>query len=214
MPSIPPYTPIPPFNKDWLTPVYDVSCKMIGLGPSFKRKVLGAVPIPDGATIVDVGCGTGVFADVALAANPTIHMIGIDPDERAIGLARRRCSRWGSRCDLRKAFAEQLPLPDHSADITFSTLAFHHLPDPVKREAVFEMYRILKPGGSVVIADFAPTTQRWIRWTLRLFEHVEYLHGNFDGQIPRDLSDAGFTNVHVAKTHFPGIAVNIALKNV
>lgn len=212
MPSLPPYTFIPPLNKDWLTPVYDVSCALVGLGRGFKQKVLRAASIPDGATVVDVGCGTGVFADVALESLPSIRMIGIDPDERALRIARKRCSRWGERCRLQKAFAEQIPLPDASADAVFSTLVFHHLPDAVKRTAVFEIRRILKPGGQAVIADFGPTTSPWIRWILQRFEHLEYLAGNLNGQIPRDMADAGFSNIRIAATHFPGVTVMIGVK--
>ena len=49
---------------------------------------------------------------------------------------------------------ERLPFPDQTFDVVLSTLMMHHLPDPLKRQGLSEIARVLKPGGRLVIADF------------------------------------------------------------
>jgi len=207
--AAPTYQHLPPFGRHWLTPVYDFFCTLVGLGRPFKARVLAAVVVPAAATIVDVGCGTGVLLEVVKLRHPTGTVIGVDPDSGALAIAARRLKRVHLDVTLHRAYAEALPIADRSADACFSTLAFHHLPNVGKRSAIEEMYRVLKPGGWVVIADFGPSQNVWLRRML-FFEHLENLRGNLDGLIPRYLAAAGFRNVRVVGRKFPGIAITVA----
>jgi len=211
MPYQPHYRYIPPLEHDWLTPFYDLGCFLVGLGKSFKAQVLQSVEIKDGDTIADIGCATGVFLGLAQRTFPHSHVIGVDPDRRALAIARARFVRANFDVELHQAFAESLPIPDTSIDICFSTLAFHHMPDEVKRKALEEMKRVLKPNGRIVIADFGPTRNCWLRRVL-FFEKIEYVKGNLEGIIPRFINEIGFKKLSVAGKKFPGIVIFIALK--
>jgi len=198
-------------GPDWLTPFYDAGCALIGLGASFKQQILLSIPVADGEVIADIGCATGVLLELAKNKYPCSRVIGIDPDRKALDIARRRLSRTQLEVELHEAFAEALPMPDNSVDVCFSSLAFHHMQDEIKRKAIEEMKRVLKPGGRVVIADFGPTKGRWLR-RLLFFEKIEYLKGNLEGVVPRYINEVGFKKLAVAGKKFPGVVIFIAKK--
>ncbi len=212
MPYKPDYSYIPPMNKDWLTSWYDCICTITGFGRRFKMKVLDLSSIKDGDTIVDVGCGTGMFLALAKEKYPRAHLIGVDPDKKALAIARHRLTKNGGSVELHDAYAESIPLQSASADVCVSSLAFHHMPDEVKEKAAEEIFRILKPGGRVIIADFGKGGNWLLRKVLGLFENVEYLKGNFQGLIPVYLEKAGFKNIKLLSAYLWGVHIISAQK--
>jgi arsenite methyltransferase len=109
--------------------------------------------IPDGATVVDIGCGAGT--DLLLAARrvgPAGKAIGVDMTEPM----RQRAAAGAATCgleqvEIRAGDAMQLPIDDHSVDVVISNGVLNLVPD--KPTAVEEIARVLKPGGRVQIAD-------------------------------------------------------------
>jgi len=53
--------------------------------------------------------------------------------------------------------AQHLGWPDHSFDVVTWTLAVHHIPEAVRADAFCEMYRVTRPGGRLLVADFRPS---------------------------------------------------------
>lgn len=205
----PAYEHIPPATYGFLTKFYDFGCEVLGLGKSFKRKILDSVEITDGSIILDVGCGTGVFLEVAKRKFPNSRVIGIDPDEEALAIARARLNRQHLIAELIHGYAEALSLSDKSIDICFSTLAFHHIPDGLKQKAIEEIRRVLKPGGKVVIADFGPSSNPFLKLILGFEKHVK---GNFQGLVIESLRRCGFRNIFSAGRKFPGLEILTAEK--
>ncbi|MBI4050649.1 MAG: class I SAM-dependent methyltransferase [Candidatus Doudnabacteria bacterium] len=203
------YQYVPVANHPFLTRWYDFGCWILGLGPKFKKQVLDAVEIWDGATILDVGCGTGVLLELAKRKFPNSRVIGIDPDKPALALARSRTSRAGLDVELHEAFAESLPLADEESDFCFTSLALHHIPGNLKKQAIQEMYRVLKKGGWVVVADLGQTDSRLMRFILS-FE--PYAQGNLAGLIEKYLPEAGFKNLKLVGRKYPGIKILVGEK--
>lgn len=75
----------------------------------------------------------------------------------AIGYARKRAT---ANCSFVVGAAQDLPLPDRSFDVVASSLAAHHIPDTARQDAFGEMYRVLRPGGALLVADFRPSRRR------------------------------------------------------
>ncbi|MFC0030244.1 methyltransferase domain-containing protein [Micromonospora chaiyaphumensis] len=96
-----------------------------------------------GASVVDVGCGTG--RAVAELHQRGAAAIGVDPDELMIATARRR---WPG-ADFRMGSAESLPLPDQAVSGYRADKVLHVLPDP--SAALAEAHRVLTPGGRIVL---------------------------------------------------------------
>lgn len=109
--------------------------------------------IPEGATVVDVGCGAGM--DLLLSARragPSGAAIGIDMTDDMIDRARGGARDAGlSNVDVRQGDATALPLADASADIVTSNGVLNLVPD--KPAAAADMFRVLRPGGRLQIAD-------------------------------------------------------------
>jgi ubiquinone/menaquinone biosynthesis C-methylase UbiE len=94
--------------------------------------------------IIDVGCGTGRFSE-PLADRFAANVIGIDPSQSMLAVARTKCAN--PNVEFRLAPAERLPLVDNSADLIFMSMVLHHPLD--KEAAARECWRILRGGGRV-----------------------------------------------------------------
>jgi demethylmenaquinone methyltransferase/2-methoxy-6-polyprenyl-1,4-benzoquinol methylase/phosphoethanolamine N-methyltransferase len=79
---------------------------------------------------------------------------GIDAAPEMIDLARKKAARAGIPVKFEVRLAEELGFADSTFDVVLSRLAFHHLPDDLKRRALLEILRALKPGGMLLIADY------------------------------------------------------------
>ena len=199
------YPIIPAANRHWLGPVYDLVCELLGLGRGFQRDVLARLGLRDGERLIDLGCGTGTLLAGALRRPPGVTAAGVDADPAILATAARRLRRHGPRVTLHAARAEALPLPAGGFDAAVSTLAFHHLPTPAKRAALAEVGRVLRPGGRLLLVDFAAAPGGRIPWWLRAAEGLEHLEDHTRGLLPGMVSDAGFVHVRVAHRRRPGV---------
>ena len=111
-----------------------------------------------GDRVLDIGCGGGYLARLlAAAVAPGGQVTGLDTSAPAIGYARKRAA---ANCSFVLGVAQDLPWPDGSFDVVASTLAAHHIPDTARQDAFGEMYRVLRPGGALLVADFRPSRRR------------------------------------------------------
>jgi ubiquinone/menaquinone biosynthesis C-methylase UbiE len=99
--------------------------------------------LPPGATVVDVGCGTG--RAVAELAGRGAHAVGVDLDPAMLATARRRFPGL----DLRAADGADLPLGDGQAHGYRADKVYHVLPEPAA--ALAEARRVLAAGGRIVL---------------------------------------------------------------
>jgi SAM-dependent methyltransferase len=104
--------------------------------------------MPDGSTIVDAPCGSGV-ALRALRQGQRVRYLGYDLSPEMLRRAGRRASKLGlGQVELAEADMESLPLDGGSVDLFLSYFGLHCLPDPAA--AVGETARCLRPGGRLV----------------------------------------------------------------
>jgi arsenite methyltransferase len=111
-------------------------------------------PIEPGETVLDIGCGAGM--DLLLAARragPSGRAIGVDLTPSMLELAKRGALKAGmwENIEVRRGIAEELPVASESVDVIISNGVLHLSPD--KDRAFHEVYRVLRPGGRLYLAD-------------------------------------------------------------
>ena len=100
--------------------------------------------------LLDVACGPGVVA-AALAPNAA-SVVAFDATEQMLEKARARCATAGlTNVVFKSGDAERLPFADAEFDGAVTRAAVHHFADP--QRAINEMFRVLRPGGTAIIAD-------------------------------------------------------------
>jgi ubiquinone/menaquinone biosynthesis C-methylase UbiE len=110
--------------------------------------------------LLDIGTGTGRMLELLgpLVANA----LGIDQSREMLALARVNIERTGlSNCIVRLGDMYQLPLPDASFDAAIIHQVLHYADRPAA--AIAEAGRVLRPGGSLIIVDFAPHELEFLR---------------------------------------------------
>ncbi|GHO77821.1 hypothetical protein KSD_55920 [Ktedonobacter sp. SOSP1-85] len=128
---------------------------------TLRQRTINLAYLQPGETVLDVGCGTGTLAlEAARRVGSTGRVAGVDPGTQQITRARAKAARRNISVEFQVGVIEQLPFPDQTFDVVFSTLMMHHLPAPLKRQGLAEIARALKPGGRLVIADFKHKQER------------------------------------------------------
>lgn len=137
------------YRSEWLEGIpEDVIASFAGMGNPF------AMGMPREAEyVLDVGSGTGLDGHIAArAVGPSGHVIGVDMTEAMLEKARSGAMEVAlANLEFRKGYAESLPVPDKWADLIISNGSVNLSPD---KSLVFdEMFRALRPGGRIQIAD-------------------------------------------------------------
>lgn len=144
--------------------LYDWSAPLLFVGTRQRsyRQLLMASGAQFGDRVLDVGCGPGYFARMlAQAVGPNGSVVGIDAAPEMIEYASRKAHSLPN-CRFQSGAAESLAFADACYDVVVSSLMLHHLPDELRLQAVREMWRVLNPGGTLLLADFSiPQQGAW-----------------------------------------------------
>ena len=189
---------LPAAGHDWFLPLYDPLTSLLGVD-SARRQLLDQADLERGHAVLDVGCGTGTLAVLIKRLYPSVEVIGVDPDPRALQRARNKAERARVSVRFDQAYGDALGYPDHRFDRVFSSMMFHHLEADDQARMLTEIARTLKAGGRLELLDFEGAHAK-PGGASRLFHAHSRLQGNAPDRILTLMTRAGFRHARMLES--------------
>lgn len=170
-------------------------------------KVLELADIQDGNIVLEIACGTGVMFEQVVKQNPTGNNVGIDLSPDMLKKARKRLEQAKGSFELKEGNVLNLKFNDNSFDILINNFMVDLMPEDTFDTIAKEFYRILKPGGHLVVSTFSFGQKKihgfWL-WTAKHFPSL--LTGCRPVSFTEYLKDAGFSienDLEISQNTFP-----------
>jgi len=157
---------------DTIAPRYDFLNRVLsfGIDRSWRRFAVKKIKYAPNGRILDVATGTGdVALEIAARTPSSVSITGIDFSGEMVELGKQKvaASSYAGRINMQVAPCEDIPFADDSFDSITIAFGIRNVVD--RSQGLKEMYRVLKPGGRVVILEFS--TPRFV-----LFKHLYHFY--------------------------------------
>lgn len=192
---------IPALKYNWFTKFYDGLIENFLRENFFKSALLNQATVPNPKSIIDIGSGTGTLTLMLNKKFPDAIVAGIDGDENILRIANQKNTSLG-KVYFQQGMSYNLPFDENDAHIITSSLMLHHLTDEDKVKTLQECWRVLKPKGEILIADWGVASNLLMRlffYIVQFLDGFETTTSNTKGMIPEYIRQAGFTNVTVCQ---------------
>ena len=133
-----------------------------------RDRVVGSIPWRGDEKVLDVGCGRGMMLIGAAKHLITGRAVGVDiwrkvdqaGNSPEATMRNAELEGVAGRVEIKNGDARQVPFADSTFDVILSSLALHNIPGKDgRRKAIFEIVRVLRPGGKLVILDIFRTPE-------------------------------------------------------
>ena len=162
-------------------------------GRSWKGLAETLLALMPALVIADLGAGEGTFSQ--LLARRAKKVIAVDNSEKMVEYGAELARKHGvQNLEYRKGDLEDVPLRDSSIDLAFFSQSLHHAPHPER--AVAEAWRILKPGGRIVVLDLVRHNYEEAREL-----YADLWLGFTEVEALRFLRQADFKNIETSVVH-------------
>jgi ubiquinone/menaquinone biosynthesis C-methylase UbiE len=205
---------IPAAGHDLLLPFYDPLNRLLGVG-GLHDDLIAQARLEPGHRVLDVGCGTGALAVSIRTKFPHVEVVGLDPDPKALSIARRKAKRAGVAVRFDQGYGDALPYRDAEFDRVTSSLMLHHLDLATRHRMLRDLLRVLRPGGSLHLLDFGRSEEQSDGLLKRLLQSAEDLREKSDPRVAGILVQAGFESVEriaARRTLFGRVAFHCGCK--
>jgi len=181
--------------------LYDHVIALLTREKQWRAKLLAALAPENGETIVDIGAGTASMAILIKTKRPGVRMIALDPDPDIRLIAEKKAAKAGTDLEFITALGDAEiddQLAPGTADKVLTSLVLHQCPIPVKKSILASAFRLLKPGGMLLIADYGRQRSVFMKLAfnlVRLTDGFDDTRANKDGRLPDFMLNACFSNV-------------------
>jgi demethylmenaquinone methyltransferase/2-methoxy-6-polyprenyl-1,4-benzoquinol methylase len=173
-----------------LAPFYDVITAPIS---GLRHDVLKFANARKGSRVLDVATGTG--AQAFAFAEKGYGVTGVDISEDMLAIAQRKNKYPNAR--LLVADATRLPFAAAEFDVACISFALHDMPLSIQEKVLKEMVRVTKPGGTIIVADYALPKSAIGRFVV--YNFVKLYEGKYYRQFIRSDFDALLERAGIAK---------------
>ena len=132
----------------------------------WRARAVKAAELAGNEDVVDVACGTGDLS-MAFYKAKVRSVVGIDFTKAMLDLAIIKANNAAMSIDYRQGDAMALQLEDATADVVSIAFGIRNVQDPKK--AFEEFYRILRPGGRLIVLEFSTPKNALLHWCNTLY---------------------------------------------
>jgi demethylmenaquinone methyltransferase/2-methoxy-6-polyprenyl-1,4-benzoquinol methylase len=211
-----------------IAPRYDFLNRLLsfGIDRRWRTKAVRLLKFREGSRILDVATGTGdVALEIARSTPDSVQITGADfcREMVELGEAKVAASPYSARIDFRVAPCEDLPFQDNTFDSVTIAFGIRNVVD--RKLGLAEMWRVLRPGGRLIILEFSTPRSLMFRqiyyfYFRRLLPVIGGLFSRYNAykylpdsvlefpsqeEFARMIAEAGFKSVHIHELTF-GIA--------
>ncbi|MBO9999333.1 MAG: class I SAM-dependent methyltransferase [Cyanobacteria bacterium SID2] len=141
------------YRYQWLyDSISNVAALAVGGEKRFRQLPLQGLSISPETRVLDLCCGSGQATQYLVQYSQ--HVTGLDASPRSIDRAKANVPQ----ADYIEAFAQDIPFDDNTFDLVHTSAALHEMDADTLNRIIWEVFRILKPGGTFTIADFHSPT--------------------------------------------------------
>ena len=144
--------------------------------------------------ILDLGCGTGSTTLMLKQAFPDAEVIGLDLSPYMLLRSFHKSQSAGLNIEWQQGNAENTFCADASFDLVTASLLFHETPSTATQAILHECFRLLVPGGQVLILDGNQKSLRQLEWLNNIFEEP-YIQEYANDSTDASMGAAGFAAV-------------------
>jgi ubiquinone/menaquinone biosynthesis C-methylase UbiE len=194
---------IPALGYNFLTNYYDLTIRLTMPEQRFRETLIKEIEPQTNEKILEFGFGTGQNLIRVKTQNPSIQLSGLDIDPNVKAITEHKLTNQQLEVTLDLYDGGKFPYPDAQFDKVYSCLVFHQLDADTKRFCLKEIYRVLKPTGTLIIADWGKAQNLLMRFTfgiVQLLDGFKTTDDNVKGLMPKFISEVGFREVSVSQS--------------
>jgi ubiquinone/menaquinone biosynthesis C-methylase UbiE len=193
-----------------MVPSYDTFMRNITLGRerTFREMEVSLARIKPGDSVLEVGCGTGTLTiEAKRQAGVSGKVSAIDVIPGMIELSQRKAARANMDVTFRLGSIDDIPFSENQFDVILCSFMIFHMSEGVRVKGISEIYRVMKPGGRVLIVDTALPTRKFPRAIAKMLMGGTP-HHNLQELIPM-MNAVGFSDIEIAPVEFSVFGLSI-----